>query len=347
MTSSIIDIHSPKWQDALRYLAHDVYHLPEYFDISSKLEGGSPLAFLITNNSNVLFVPFLIKKLPIEFSGSVIGKDATSPYGYGSPLLSEFDRPEQYGSLLTEMFLRFQSLGLVSVFFRLHPLFKYPLDLLSQIGTLVNHGQTVYIDLTNSEEVIIANFCKNHKRGINKLQRDGYTVVIDEWSYYSQFICLYRETMERVGATKFYFFGNDYFKQLKNLLQKRLHLFIVLSKDKQVAAGGLFTSVDGIVQYHLGATSSFFLNAAPSKLMFLYAIVWSKKNGFNKIHLGGGLGAGNDALFQFKKGFSKSVADFYTWRIIVDNDKYGLLENIHKKSSNKNQNGFFPIYRMP
>lgn len=347
MTSFMIDTHSPKWQGALRNLGHDVYHLPEYFDISSKLEGGSPLAFLGMKKSSVLFVPFLVKKLPTEFSGCVIGQDATSPYGYASPLLSECDRPEEYGSLLTEMLLHFQSLGLVSVFLRLHPLFKYPLDLLSQIGTLVNHGQTVYIDLTNPEEGIISNFCKNHKRGINKLKRDGYTVVIDEWSYYNKFIYLYRETMERVGATRFYFFGNDYFKQLKNSLQERLHLLTVLSKDKQVAAGGLFTGVNGIVQYHLGATSSSFLNAAPSKLMFLYAILWSKKNGFKKIHLGGGLGAGNDALFQFKRGFSNSLADFYTWRIIVDKTKYNLLVNLHNRISDKKQYGFFPIYRMP
>ena len=346
MNSCMIDIHSPKWKGALKNLPHDVYHLPEYFDISSKLEGGSPLAFWGIDNSKVLFVPILIKNLPAEFSGCINGKDAASPYGYASPLLSECDQPEQYESLLTEMVFRFQSLGLISVFFRLHPLFKLPLDSLSKIGTLVHHGQTVYIDLNYSEEDIFSKFCNNHKRGIRKLQREGYTVVIDDWNHYEKFISLYRETMERVGAAKFYFFGNDYFYRLKNSLRQRLHLFVVLSKDQKVAAGGLFTGVDGIVQYHLGATSSFFLNAAPSKLMFFHAIVWAKKNGFKKLHLGGGLGAANDALFQYKKGFSNSVSDFYTWRIIVDNDKYKLLENLHNKRCKKNQDGFFPIYRM-
>lgn len=349
MTSCIIDVHSQQWKQVLSQIPHDVYHLPEYFELSAKLEGGHPVAFLGMESSRILFVPFLVKDLPSKFYGHILGKDASSPYGYACPLLLNCSQPNQCMPLFEEMFYKFQSLGLISVFFRLHPLFQLPLEVFSQIGSLVHHGQTVSIDLGKSKQDIVGNFCKNHKRGISKLQKDGYSVVIDDWCYYNKFIDLYWETMQRVGANKFYFFGYDYFDQLKKSLRQNLHLFVVLSRDKKVASGGLFTGVDGIVQYHLGASSFTFLNLAPSKLMFYEAILWAKDNGFKKLHLGGGLGAGNDSLFHFKKGFSDSVADFYTWRIIVDNGKYKTLEDLNAKGNHciTYDKEFFPIYRSP
>jgi hypothetical protein len=348
MTSCIIDVHSQQWIEVLGKIPHDVYHLPEYFELSAKLEGGHPVAFLGIKNSSVLFVPFLVKELPSKFSQHILGKDASSPYGYASPLILNCSQNCLCKPLLNEMFKIFQSLGLISVFFRLHPLLEFPLDEFSQFGNLVHHGQTVSIDLDKQIEEIFQNFCKNHKRGIKKLQKDGYAVVIDEWSYYEKFIHLYLETMERVGASKFYFFDSDYFEQLKNSLRQHLHLFVVLSSDNKVASGGLFTGVDGIAQYHLGASSSKFLNVAPSKLMFYEAILWAKRIGFKKLHLGGGLGACNDSLFQFKKGFSDSVNEFYTWRIIVDTEKYKLLEDLNLRGKQQifRETEFFPKYRI-
>jgi hypothetical protein len=349
MNSCIIDVKSKQWKKALTILPHDIYHLPEYFELSAKLEGGHPVAYLVIDGSRVVFVPILVKELPAEFLGHVTGKDATSPYGYACPLISKCCETTDWKLLLDDMVFKFQSLGLVSVFFRLNPLFELPLQCFSQFGKLVHHGQTVFIDLDKPIEDIWGDFCKNHKRGINKLQKDRYTVVVDEWVYYDKFIDLYQETMERVGATKFYFFGNDYFYQLKNSLGQRLHLFVVLSGDKQVAAGGLFTVEDGIVQYHLGASSSNFLNVAPSKLMFYNAICWAKENDYKIFHLGGGLGAGNDSLFQFKKGFSASLSDFYTWRIILDKARYKILEDLKFKGKEykNHENDFFPTYRIP
>jgi hypothetical protein len=64
--------------------------------------------------------------------------------------------------------------------------------------------------------------------------------------------------------------------------------------------------------------------------------------------LAAGWGAQNDPLFQFKSGFSPARASFYTWRYIVNAEKYSQLcsrwQQINRIPPESMQ-GFFPAYR--
>ena len=68
----------------------------------------------------------------------------------------------------------------------------------------------------------------------------------------------------------------------------------------------------------------------------------ASKLGYKYLHLGGGLGAEKDGLFNFKFGFSKKTINFYLFKMVVDIDTYKKLSNIPVSASIPNT-GYFPL----
>jgi lipid II:glycine glycyltransferase (peptidoglycan interpeptide bridge formation enzyme) len=100
---------------------------------------------------------------------------------------------------------------------------------------------------------------------------------------------------------------------------------------------------EGIVEYHLSGTAGNYRQLAPTKFMLEVAIQWAKARGNRVLHLGGGVGSRNDALFQFKAGFSGLRSWFETWRVICDDARYGKLTE-DAGVSGASVDGFFPAY---
>ena len=146
-----------------------------------------------------------------------------------------------------------------------------------------------------------------------------------EQRHLPEFVALYHETMRRVKAEQSYFFDATYFTDLAKSLGPVLKLFVVKMPDGEVISGGLFTLCEGIVQYHLGGTRNTALKLSPMVLMFETVRRWANENGAHTFHLGGGVGAKTDSLFQFKAHFSRQRHEFVTWRWIVAPEAYREL----------------------
>jgi lipid II:glycine glycyltransferase (peptidoglycan interpeptide bridge formation enzyme) len=279
--------------------------------------------------------------------------DVTCPYGYPGPLLAP--APASAG----EDFLRraiaafvdgLRQRRIVSAFVRLHPLLPLPPSPLAEAGCVVQHGETVFIDLTRSNEELWQETQRHVRRDIARARRAGYVARIDEtWEHFDEFVDVYHENMRRLGAHDFYFFSRDHFRQLRAALGDRLHLCVV-EIDGQIACAGIATEVRGIVQTHLSGTRTAFLRHSPTKLRIDFLRRWAKERGNRLLHLGGGLGSRTDGLFAFKAGFSKDRAAFSTWRLITDVPAYRALtaqwEANHGLPAD-DPTGFFPPYRKP
>ena len=102
------------------------------------------------------------------------------------------------------------------------------------------------------------------------------------------------------------------------------------------------------MHYHLSASNSKFQKIAATNLLIYEAACWGCKNGYKTLHIGGGVGAGQDGLYQFKKGFNKGEdTEFYIGKKIFDKDMYEGLVDIrvrNDKEYNK-ETEFFPKYR--
>jgi lipid II:glycine glycyltransferase (peptidoglycan interpeptide bridge formation enzyme) len=113
----------------------------------------------------------------------------------------------------------------------------------------------------------------------------------------------------------------------------------------------MFIHTGKIVQYHLSACDLSFKRASASKLILDEARLWATNIGARFLHLGGGLGAKEDNLFEFKRGFSSLHHQFSIWRFVVEQKIYETMAEHHKrKMSNEGQSkikDFFPMYRAP
>ncbi len=143
-TARLIGIRDPAWAELVSRVPHDVYHLPAYTGISADLERGSAQAVLVEDGGRSMLLPVVVRGLD---GGAT---DATSPYGYPGPIGTHMDD----GAFLTAAFARaseaLRTSGGVSLFVRFHPLLNPVLP--QGLGSVVDHGDTVEIDLERTEE---------------------------------------------------------------------------------------------------------------------------------------------------------------------------------------------------
>ena len=338
MRARLIGVDAPEWSAILAGNPHDIYHLPGYVS-RARQETGTPTALFVEDGVNRrLLLPLIIRDVGEGH------QDAVTPYGYPGPIADRGDDPQFIAAALTAGIRSLDSEGIVSLFARLHPLIR--VDGLDAISTLVNHGETVVIDLSLSEEELWSQTRENHRRDIARSQRSGHRFAFEtSTEAFDAFKRVYRATMERRSASDFYLFGDDYFDELRAALRDRLHLAAVRVHG-QVAAAGLFTESCGIVQLHLSGSYATYAAARPTKLLYHGVRTWAKRRQFRWFHLGGGLGAQDDTLLHFKSGFSPLRLDYFTMRIVVREQDYrDLVATRGLGAGPSDLTSFFPGYR--
>jgi len=326
------------WTDFLEGTPHDFYHLPGYVELCARREGGEPAAFLATDGAEGMLAPLVLRPIP---GGP--WRDASAPYGYPAPLFRGEPSPARMETFLKAFAGAGAERGLVSAFFRLHPLLPLPAEPFAHAGTLVAHGETVYLDLELPALELDRQTRANHRADALRLLRRGFRVDLDDWARLGQFVDIYLETMRHCGATASYCFDADYFRDLKACLGDTLHLCMVLGPGGEPAAGGLFTDVGGLMQFHLAGTAEAWRRDGPAKLMLLHMRDQARAWGVSRLHLGGGVGCAEDSLAFFKQGFSRLRGLFCTFRMV-------LLPRIYQDLAGdgpRSPDAFFPAYRRP
>jgi hypothetical protein len=340
MTARLVEPADPAWLDVLRSTRHDFYHLPAYATLCARTDGGTPRALLVQDGSRRLLLPMTVRD---DLPGG--RRDGVSPYGYPGPLVAGPDPEDFLVAALLEGQQMLREQAFASLFVRLHPLLNASPP--SGAGTLVEHGQTVSLDLTLDERRLWAGMRRDHRHDVQVAIERGYVARMDDGlERMEAFKRLYSDTMDRLGAASQYRFDDDYFEALRSGLGERLHLCVV-ELDGAVAAAGLFVDTGGLIQYHLSGSDPAHARG-PGKLMLWFAATWGRARGCHTLHLGGGVGGGNDSLMAFKAGFSPRRHPFFTLRMVVDEPAYQeLLAERHGLLAPDDLTGFFPGYRLP
>jgi Acetyltransferase (GNAT) domain/DegT/DnrJ/EryC1/StrS aminotransferase family len=340
-----------EWMEMLkRVVQYDFYHLPQYHRVEERRLKAAAHLFTYCEGDYLIALPLLLRSVGEIGLG---WNDATSVYGYGGPVASHERMPESvirnFQAALREALLERR---VIAVFSRLHPLISQQ-DLLSGLGECRATGRTISVDLTQSLQKQREQYRSTIRGIINKQHKHGSVVCLNdpEKRYLTEFASIYEESMRRVNAADIYFFGEDYFSELARELGPALHLLVAMIGGRPSAAG-IFTICDGIVQYHLGGTRNEFLKLSPMTLIFDTVRLWANEIGAHTFHLGGGVGAQEDSLFNYKAGFSDRRHNFATWRWIVAPEVYrelcerwsreNGLQGLDSLSAN-----YFPTYRCP
>ncbi len=345
MHAEFISPDDSRWKRYLESNWHDFYHLPDYVSACAKHEGGVPMAFFAQYQGASFLAPLILRPLPESLNAFPDWCDCVSPYGYSTPLLAPTQ--EQLPTFIEAFVDLAKERNVVAAFFRLHPFSELNKDDLCRFGQLVHHGQTIYLDLSITQDEFWKQVRRNHKQNYQRLVQDGFEVSVDDWAHLGEFAALYRETMQRVGAVSC-LYSEQYFIDLQSILGPAMHLCCVRARTGSVVAGGVFVEMGGVVHYHLSATATDCLRLGPNKLIIPVMRAWSQGRMNRVLHLGGGVGGAYDSLFHFKAGFSGARADFYSYRVIVDQIKYESLSGIVATQAEgvpSIPTNFFPAYR--
>lgn len=344
------------WAAALRAAGrYDLYHLAAYHALAEERGEGMARLFVYRSGDELIALPLLLRSLStvpgLRQAGAGL-YDASSVYGYPGPISARRDpSPDALAGFREALAGCLRDMGVVSIFSRLNPLIEGQDALLHGLGEVEQRGQTVSIDLRPDPEAQLAAYRQSHRYDLRRLRQRGLVVEHDaEGRYLEQFIAIYHQTMRRVGAAPGYLFNQIYFERLM-ALDDVFHLLICRAGDT-IAAAALFAVCGEIAQYHLAGTDAEFQRLAPMKLVVDEARLWARGRGATVLHLGGGLGAGEDSLFAFKAGFSDRRHRFAIWRWVLAPERYERLNRAREAwiSAQRLQAAspeFFPAYRRP
>jgi len=334
----LLSIEDSGWDETVFRTTHDVYHLRAYARACSLCEPQHVQLAVVDDGHDVLLLPIMVRPLPGGCRGSDGLCDVTVPYGYPAPLCTALS-VETVRSLLAVLVDELRSLGAVSLFARSNPFVGIPREAWEGFGTVVSHGQHVWID-TSAPEDAMASFRYDHRTGIRKLRTAGFEVQVDAPGAQARFPLIYRETMHRINADPYFMFNDAYFETLFKELDARAKVIEVISPEGDVAAAALLLSGGEYGQYHLSGTAGSFLGAAPAKLTIPGMIEVCAATGVRRLNLGSGTGGREDGVFKFKSGFSRLRAPFESVRVVLDEPRYRELsaDSIAPES-------FFPAYR--
>ncbi|MCJ8161535.1 GNAT family N-acetyltransferase [Acinetobacter zhairhuonensis] len=336
---SLVDVDD-EWDNAVKKFNFDIYHLSGWLKSSALIDGGQAKGLIIQSDNNELLFPLIIREIDGIFW------DATSTYGYGGPLGDSILTNQEIDQLLKNAIKFLKEQNCVSWFIRLHPILNIEWN--SKLGIIVEHGPTLSSDLSKTEEEHWTETQIRHQRGIKKaLKQSIYTKIEDlNESNALIFYKIYTETMQHLNASEFYFFDDSYFIQLAENLKGRILLITAYHKEIPIAASiYTYCKESGIIQYYLGGTLDDYRNLQPAKLITHIARAWGRENQYTILHLGGGLGACLDSLYEYKKGFSSNEHLFKTHRIVVNSDIYIKLLNKNGRAGQLTE--YFPLYRKP
>jgi hypothetical protein len=270
--------------------------------------------------------PFLLEHDGAFFAGIEREgpRDVTSPYGYGGPTGPGFwPAYEEWA----------RGRGVVSTFVRFHPLLANQRDAPIHVEEL---APTVAWRVEPGRD-LLAGLHFKHRNKVRKAENAGATVTQAEGL--GGFVELYEDTMRRIDADDFYLFEPAYWERLGELPLVRFDAAI----DGDVVAGALCLPSAPWLHYHLSGTTDAGRSTGSSTLVLLEAARWAQAQGYERFHLGGGLGGKADSLHHFKARFDpEGLVEAAVGKAIHDEDAYRELSG-----GEAGYDGFFPAYRRP
>ena len=286
----------------------DSYLRREYAETALLLDPGE---LVLLRHEETVF-PCIVR----ELDGT---RDVAGLYGFGGPVGDErfYDAYEDWC----------RERGIITTFTWFHPRFQN--HRYSRFHVEPRGGTVAW----RLEGDLFEGLHRHHRRAARKAEEHIETRITVAPPDLRPFAELYERTMAEKGATGFYYFPDEYWAALAE--REWLVLFEAVS-DHGVSAALLGLASKPWLHYHLGASER---SGGANNLLFLEAARWAQAEGYERFHLGGGVGGADDSLLQFKLRFDEGgLIESAVGKAIHDDDAYRRL-------GGQGFDGFFPAYR--
>lgn len=342
-----------QWEEIINSLpadVRDVYYLPGYADAFRLNGDGEPfLVHFVSETNQAVCVMFKRDVATDSRFSSLIepGKyfDIVTPYGYGGFVFCDKPSPNDIRLLAHEINSRFCDENIVAAFFRFHPVLNNA-DVHRSFMNVIDLGKTIAMDLT-SDETIWANITSKNRNMIRKAEKSGVTIHHGKSAELLRvFKEIYDETMRHDNAIDYYFFDEEFYRSIDTELADNYELFYAMV-DGKIVSMSIMLFAGNQMHYHLSGSRFEYRNLAPSNLLLFEAAKWGRAQGLRTLHMGGGVGSGEDNLYKFKAGFNRnSDYQFSIGKMIVNPEAYYKLCALRGMSADAAAEvRFFPAYR--
>ena len=340
---------SEEWDQTVRsFENHDVYWLSGYVRAFQLHGDGDPL-LIVYEEEGFRGINVVMKRDISDdkhFTG-LIGEgeyfDLATPYGYGGWLFEGEEKDETFGRFSDEYSSWCRDNRIVSEFVRFHPVLENVSVINDKFYDIVFLGNTVAIELDDKEKIWERYSSKNRSH-IRVAAKEGVTVKIDNSEEaFAQFMKIYETTMDHDDAASYYYFDSSFFESVRKDLNGCSTIFTAYLGDTAIASSIML--YDGkYMNYHLSGQLFDYRRYSGTSVILNEAACWGCDHGYEWLHLGGGLGAKEGPLYDFKKAFYKKGDDrkFHIGRKIFDEKAYNALIDMREGELDE---GFFPGYR--
>lgn len=312
----------------------DIYYNPEYVRLYAECDSQAN-CYIYNNGNDIYIYPFIMRSVP-KINGYF---DISTPYGYGGPIANTQDPiflNEAYQVFYQEAIKR----NVIAELIKFHPLlFNHQAIETFFKGNITRMCSTVYVDLDIDEDYRWKSiYTHANRKNINKAKRNNITVKIDKnedsWKAFED---LYEITMTINKAKEFYFFSQEYFKNIQNKLKNDYILISCLVEGKIVSSMLALLGTES-TYCHLIGTNRDFVTTGVNNLLHHELILWSKNKGYKNLYIGGGrTNDDNDFLLRFKKSFSNKIVSLYVGETVLNPAIYNELCSQKDLDSNISQ----------
>lgn len=342
---------SEDWDSTVKsFKNYDVYYLSGYTKAFKLHSDGEPI--LIYYYDDEIRAINVVMKRDIEndkrFKEKIKPKldfDLSTPYGYGGFLVEGIATNDSLMKL-NEIYSKYcLENNIVCEFVRFHPVLENSV-INRSIYEIVDLGKTITMNLVSKEQIWNDLSSKN-RNVIRKAIKSGVEIF---WGrspeLINEFIPLYNRTMNKDGATDYYYFDKDFYQSVLQDLRYNSLFFYALYEQKIISMSIILFGNNNM-HYHLSASDKEYQSLAATNLLLYEAACWGCENGYKSFHLGGGLGSEEDSLYKFKKAFNKNSETYFSiGKKIFYQEKYDELIKIRYAEDEFDiDTSFFPIYR--
>ena len=339
----IIEIsQSKQWDDIVRsFSGYNVYYLSGYVKAFQIHGDGDPQLFYYEQDGLRAIYVYMKRKTAVEG-----WYDSITPYGYGGVLFEGDTSDANLEAFWNAYVQKMKEESIVCNFVRYHPVLAkaVPMKVVSEV---IDLGKTVAFHL-DSPEVIWQNIVPKNRNMIRKAEKNGIEIHhAADMDLFKDFVQIYNTTMDKDNAEEYYYFGEEFYKSIHEDLNGHYEMFYATYEGKIIAMS-IMLFANKQMHYHLSGSVLEYRNLAPSNLLLYKAALWGCERGYKTLHLGGGVGSGEDNLYKFKAAFNReSDYQFSIAKMIFDQEKYDALvaERAARDPEFDRESRFFPLYR--
>jgi lipid II:glycine glycyltransferase (peptidoglycan interpeptide bridge formation enzyme) len=186
---------------------------------------------------------------------------------------------------------------------------------------------TFWIDLTKSEEDLLASFHPKTRYNIRYAQKKSVVVKNDNSDKaFDKYLDLMHETVIR---DKFFAHNRKYHQLMWNTLKDNMAHLMTATYEGEVVTAWILFAHDGFLYYPYGASTHKYKNVMSNNLMMWESIRFGKSLNCHTYDLWGR--EPGKGFTKFKEGYNPQVIEFLgTWDLVINKKMYRLYRGAEK-----------------